>query len=168
MSLTLPDASEAVLNADSRITYDKKDWKESRDLSLDGEAYFMVAKGSRFTIHTKQGDVSVLGTQFNVKVREDLFEVICYEGLVQVDYAGKSVRLPKSHTFKLHRGVVVSDRTEFNEPSWISKKSVFKSSPLAQVLQELERQHNITVKLSAEYRYTPSRVTSRYSALSST
>lgn len=145
INLSLPDDSEVVLNADSRLTYDKGDWKQSRDLSLDGEAYFVVSEGSKFTVRTDQGEVSVLGTQFNVKARPGFFEVICYEGLVQVDYNGTSVKLPKSHVFKLYNGTVVNDRTDFSEPSWISKKSFFKSAPLQQVLDELERQYPISI-----------------------
>ncbi len=69
----LPDNSEVVLNAGSKITYNKKNWDNSRELSLDGEAYFKVTKGNKFSVKTVEGTVSVLGTQFNVFARDGFF-----------------------------------------------------------------------------------------------
>ena len=46
--ITLPDQSVVELNAFSKIDYKKKKWIENRRLTLDGEAYFKVAKGKTF------------------------------------------------------------------------------------------------------------------------
>jgi ferric-dicitrate binding protein FerR (iron transport regulator) len=54
LAITLPDNSEVVLNAKSTITYNKKDWENNRTLTLNGEAFFKVNKGSSFTVKTKQ------------------------------------------------------------------------------------------------------------------
>ena len=40
----LPDNSEIILNADSRITYSEKNLDKERNISLEGEAFFKVAK----------------------------------------------------------------------------------------------------------------------------
>ena len=80
----LPDASEVVLNADTRLTYNEKRWDARRHVRLDGEAWFKVAKGQTFTVETATGEVTVLGTQFNVLQRGDIFIVRCYEGRVRV------------------------------------------------------------------------------------
>jgi len=84
--LDLPDQSHVVLNAKTSIRFKEKTWKEKREVSLDGEAFFTVAKGSKFDVITNDGVVSVLGTSFNVKQRDHFFEVTCYEGLVRVAY----------------------------------------------------------------------------------
>jgi len=148
LALTLPDTSEVILNADSNISYSEKGWDSNRGLSLEGEAYFKVAKGAKFTVHTSQGDISVLGTQFNVKNRNDYFEVTCYEGLVQVTYDGKIVPLPASNTFRILNGVVQNEITQLKQPAWVHKKSIFRSIPLKQVLEEVERQYNIAITSS--------------------
>jgi ferric-dicitrate binding protein FerR (iron transport regulator) len=71
-SITLPDSSHVWLNAESRITFDQQFGKEHRDLSLEGEAFFDVKKGSvPFQVHTGSYDIAVLGTAFNVKVYPD-------------------------------------------------------------------------------------------------
>jgi len=62
-----------VLNSKSTISFNKTDWKNNRQLTLDGEAYFKVEKGSTFTVNTNNGSVTVLGTQFNVNSTRRFF-----------------------------------------------------------------------------------------------
>ncbi|MBM1106151.1 FecR family protein [Aurantibacter crassamenti] len=145
--ITLPDNSEIVLNADSNISYDEKNWNQKRNINLDGEAFFKVAKGEKFTVATDNGSVTVLGTQFNVENRAGYFEVSCYEGLVSVIYDGKETKLPAGNSFLAINGKITNlDAIKNGHPSWIDKESTFKSIPLKYVLDEFERQHNITVK----------------------
>ena len=69
--LTLPDGSKVHLNYNTRVIFPEKFIGDSRDVYLEGEAYFMVAKDKRhpFIVHTEQGDVKVYGTEFNVCTR---------------------------------------------------------------------------------------------------
>jgi ferric-dicitrate binding protein FerR (iron transport regulator) len=143
----LPDNSEIILNADSRITYSEINWNKERNVSLQGEAFFKVAKGQKFTVATKDGLVTVLGTQFNVENRKGFFEVSCYEGLVSVTFKGKETKLPAGNSFMAINGEVLKTESPENSiPSWMSNESTFKSIPLKYVLDEFERQYNIEVK----------------------
>jgi Fe2+-dicitrate sensor, membrane component len=63
------------LNSSSQLSYSKNKWDSKREVTLNGEAFFKVSKGSTFDVITLNGKVSVLGTQFNVKQRENYFEV---------------------------------------------------------------------------------------------
>ena len=147
ISFELPDNSEVNLNADSEITYKSKNWNTKRRLNLKGEAYFNVEKGSKFTVNTELGLVSVLGTQFNVVVRDTYFEVNCYEGLVSINYKNKLIKVPAGSCFKM-----LNSKTEFTSentaiiPSWIENSSSFKSMPYKYVVKELERQFNIKIE----------------------
>lgn len=146
-SVELPDASNVQLNADSKLAYNKKSWDKKRDVELDGEAYFKVAKGSTFNVITEVGTVTVLGTQFNVKHRDNYFEVICFEGSVEVKYQSKSVKLEPGYSFFIiDENVYAKEKDTRIEPSWINDESYFKSLPYKEVLRELERQYNITVE----------------------
>ncbi|AUC85761.1 anti-sigma factor [Polaribacter sp. ALD11] len=146
-NFNLPDNSEVVLNANSKISYSKKDWKDSRSLTLKGEAYFKVQKGKKFTVNTDIGEVTVLGTQFNVKERENYFEVKTYEGLVSVAYKNTVVKLPKGTIFKVVNGKIDSTHTfDINEKNWLQKESNFKSTALRFVLEELEHQFDYTIE----------------------
>ncbi|TXD49971.1 FecR family protein [Polaribacter sp. IC073] len=146
-NFNLPDNSEVILNANSEITYAEKDWEENRSLTLDGEAYFKVQKGKKFTVNTEIGAVTVLGTQFNVKERNNYFEVKTYEGLVSVAYKDTLVSLPKGTIFKVVNGVIDTNNTfDVHEKSWLQKETNFKSTSLRFVLEEIEHQFNYTIE----------------------
>lgn len=143
----LPDSTQVILNAFSKISYNKNNWSEKRSLKMDGEAYFDVSKGSRFDVITDFGTVSVLGTHFNVNSRTDFFEVICFEGLVQVQVDGQIAKLPPNHSVRIMNGVLTkNDSFEDLSPSWLNSESSFRSVPFALVIEEFERQYNVTVK----------------------
>jgi ferric-dicitrate binding protein FerR (iron transport regulator) len=87
--ITLPDGSTVVLNANSILKVPKV-WKDNaiRNVWIEGEAYFTVAKkkvtGDIFVVHTKEVDIEVLGTKFNVNTRNDQSTVALEEGKVQL------------------------------------------------------------------------------------
>ncbi|GGD55591.1 FecR family protein [Muriicola marianensis] len=143
----LPDASEVILNAGSELSYSERNWENKRQLNLDGEAFFKVAKGEKFTVNTEAGAVSVLGTQFNVKSRKGFFEVTCYEGLVSVEYSRSQKKLPAGSSFLVINGRITDTQAPMTtEPSWVNNESSFRSIPLSFVLKEFERQFKIKVE----------------------
>ncbi|WP_430412069.1 FecR family protein [Kordia sp.] len=149
-SVELPDTSAVTLNAVSSLSFDEDSWKENREVSLKGEAYFKVAKGETFSVITDDGIVTVLGTQFNVKQRKNLFEVFCYEGSVKVNYNATEVVLKPGQRFLILDGKQIRNEKEMlKEPSWIRNESSFKSLPLREVIQEFERQYNVTIDANA-------------------
>lgn len=144
--ITLPDNSEIIMNADSRVAFSEKKWDEKRDVSLKGEAFFKVAKGKKFTVTTDQGTVAVLGTQFNVESRGDFFEVTCYEGLVSVTYNNKETKLPAGNSFIVIDGKSMeASKPHTSVPSWLNNESSFENIPLKYVFAELERQFDLKV-----------------------
>ncbi len=145
--IVLPDASEVLLNAESELSYSERKWDTERKLSLDGEAFFKVAKGKKFTVTTDLGTVSVLGTQFNVESRKGFFEVTCYEGLVSVTFQGKEEKLPAGTSFLVvNERIVPAEAPLSSVPSWVNNESSFKSIPLTYVLNEFQRQFNVKVE----------------------
>lgn len=147
-TVELPDASLVILNAESEITYSPKKWDENRSLTLKGEAFFEVAKGARFDVITAKGSVSVLGTEFNVRQRDENFEVICYEGIVKVISGKFAEELRAGESLRLKKGELIRGRTTMESPSWNSGISEFLESPFIEVIKELERQYSIEVILN--------------------
>ena len=144
-TVELPDASLVTINSLSEISFNKKNWNTKRAIKLNGEAYFKVAKGAKFDVETPSGIVSVLGTQFNVKYRDDLFEVVCYEGSVNVNYDNTNTILRPGDSFLLLDGkIIATEKENIKNPSWVNNQSYFKSMPLSYVLKEFERHYNIT------------------------
>lgn len=145
--VVLPDNSEIFLNAASKISFSERKWDEQRNVTLNGEAFFKVAKGKKFTVSTSAGEVSVLGTQFNVENRDGFFEVTCYEGLVGVLYNGTDRKLPAGSSFLVVNGEIkLNEAPKNGQPSWMMDESSFRSIPLKYVLAELERQFDIVVE----------------------
>ncbi|RZK37353.1 MAG: hypothetical protein EOO90_25385, partial [Pedobacter sp.] len=66
--ITLPDGTKVWLNAISSLKFPNKFTSKNREVELEGEAYFEVAKDASkpFSVSTKHTKVSVLGTHFNV------------------------------------------------------------------------------------------------------
>lgn len=153
-SFELPDKSDVHLNADSEITFESKNWKNNRKLNLKGEAYFSVFKGSTFTVNTALGTVTVLGTKFNVVVRDHYFEVNCYEGIVTATFQNNTIKVPAGSSFKVLNSTSNLEKITETNPSWIENNSSFKSMPYKYVIQEIERQYDITVVYDAEYATT--------------
>tara|TARA_R110002050_G_scaffold1281_6_gene9359 strand:+ start:95 stop:1003 length:909 start_codon:yes stop_codon:yes gene_type:complete len=146
-TLLLPDTSEVILNAESKISYNKNNWDSQRNVTLEGEAFFKVAKGKKFTVETSNGLVTVLGTQFNVENRKGFYEVTCYEGLVSVTFKGNTIKLPFGSSFLvINNEVIAAEGPKNSFPSWMNNESSFKSIPLVFVLKEFERQYNIKVE----------------------
>ncbi|OAB81857.1 FecR family protein [Cochleicola gelatinilyticus] len=144
-TFSLPDASRVILNADSKLVYSKSDWEQERAVSLQGEAWFKVAKGKTFTVQTPYGSVTVLGTQFNVRQRANFFEVTCYIGLVKVTAQNKDAEVPAGTSYRLlneHAEVLeISQR----KPDWTKFMSSFTNVPIRLVFEELETQYPIKI-----------------------
>lgn len=148
-TIKLPDTSSVSLNAKSLLAFNKNNWKHEREVELDGEAFFKVAKGSSFNVITKSGTVTVYGTQFNVKHRDNYFEVICYEGLVGVMHNSQEIKLKPGDSFLIIDGKIIAKEKENRlTPSWLNNESQFKSLPFKEVIAEFERQYNVTFNVT--------------------
>lgn len=146
-TFTLPDKSQVVLNADSSIKYLSDSFLETRELTLEGQAYFKVAKGSKFTVKTENGKISVLGTEFDVYTRAKRLEVQCFEGKVRVADKTDEVILTKGKAVKSSstKDLMIFD-IQAQKPSWLDGITQFKETSLKDVISELERQFNVTIK----------------------
>ena len=150
LAVVLPDGSEVLLNSKSTLSYKKSDWFDGkRTLQLNGEGYFKVKKGSKFSVNSENGRVSVLGTQFNVKTNPSYFEVLCYEGKVQVKNNEETAILTQGLSFR-KIGKNSSEKGTFinSKPNWINGESSFNNAPLQYVLDELEKQYQVKISSS--------------------
>jgi ferric-dicitrate binding protein FerR (iron transport regulator) len=153
-SIYLPDSSLVHLNADSKLSFSEKEWNEIREVELEGEAFFEVKKGSDFTVNTNQGDVRVLGTSFNVKVRNTVLEVACKTGLVLVS---NKLGTEKTELTPGWAVIVKDDNVKELTPlglsyidNWRAGEFDFESVMLSEVLSELQRQFDLKVEYDIE------------------
>ncbi|NCT10607.1 MAG: hypothetical protein GW772_11105 [Flavobacteriia bacterium] len=141
---TLLDNSEVILNANSSISFNESDWKKNRNVSLTGEAFFKVQKGSTFTVKTAVGDVTVLGTQFNVYASKNFFEVVCFQGKVWVKTNHQEFVITSNQSVRNNQGKITQNN--LNDlpvsPYWTTGQTSFKSVPLKEVIVSLHNQFN--------------------------
>jgi len=95
---TLPDASRVTINKGSSLSYPSKFGNGSRQVVLNGEAFFNVQpdKTKPFTVTVNDVQVTVLGTSFNIKSINGNTEVIVESGIVKVTRGNKSVELTRN------------------------------------------------------------------------
>ena len=149
-SLTLPDNSQVTLNAGSKVVYSGNRFNTRRKIQLTGEAYFKVTKGNTFSVVTTEGIVTVLGTTFNVRSRDEKLSVFCYTGKVKVSDQFKAVYLTKGKKTAKLPGEILQDAqpTDINEGlQWRSGLFYFQNTSLKEVLAELSRQYDAVIHL---------------------
>ena len=150
----LPDESQIELNADSKITYKSKDWSKERIVNLEGEAFFEVEKGASFKVITANGTVEVLGTSFNVNARNGNLIVGCKTGKVQVSAKGDKEILTPGKGTQLNTAktalvdVYMSDIAQ--QTGWRNGQFYFENTSLETVVQELERQFDVMIKVDQD------------------
>ena len=139
----LLDGSEVILNNNSTLEYNKKEWEKSRSLNLKGEAYFKVKKGSTFSVNTNFGTVTVIGTQFSVNLTNNNLDVICYEGKVKVSNDFNTQFLTPGEAVILNGDKMKNRIVNTTAPSWVSGEYYFNKTPLKQVIDKLEEEFKI-------------------------
>jgi transmembrane sensor len=157
--LKLPDGSGVTLNENSHLSFIKTNWDNNRSITLEGEAYFEVKKGTAFDVLTTNGIVSVLGTKFNIYDRGNSFKVVCFEGLVGVTQSNNYVELSPGDKVYLENGLLVLDKKYTTQPGWITNESSFKNVKILAVLDELKSVYAINViteNIDVDLRYTGS------------
>lgn len=140
-----PDGSVVSLNADSKVTYSVKDFADERIVNLEGEAFFDIVKGEPFLVSTRNGDVKVLGTTFNVYTRDNTFRVSCLTGKVLVTAGDRSVTISPGESAETSGKDLISygDDNIDKLTGWINGEFYFENSSLNSVFEEIERQFNV-------------------------
>ncbi len=156
----LPDQSKVNLNAKSSISYNPYWWKMNRKVKLEGEAFFEVQKGKKFTVVSPIGITQVLGTSFNIFAREEIYKVTCITGTVKVRslLGYEAIIKPNSKAEIIRNGEIkVSTNIEtFPEISWRKNIFLFTATPVHAVFKEIERQYGVTIdsNINEESLYT--------------
>ena len=154
-TITLQDSTEVTLNYMSELKVDRSPFKEARHVALKGEALFRVRKnGTPFIITTDIGTVQVLGTHFNVRVRDDKMEVAVLSGSVKVSVnksgTDSSIVLTKGQIVVCSKNLYpeAPELIPFPEyPGWTQGKFMFYRTNLLSACKEMELQFDVAIKL---------------------
>ncbi len=144
-TLVLSDNSKVTINSKSKVCYANL-FQYNRTIELEGEAFFEVKKGNTFLVKTTLGEVTVLGTKFNVASFSDYFEVVCYEGKVRVDVNKKATILTQGESVRFYNSTFENwAETNLQKPLWMSGETDLKKVPMKYVFDKFEKQFDVEV-----------------------
>ncbi len=151
----LPDGSKVTLNAGSEISY-PSEFIDSRQVELDGEAFFEVERDSLkpFYVSVNGNQVQVLGTSFNVRCypEDDWVRVSVATGRVSyTSSSGENVSLSKDEEsiHSLVNGSLVTGVVNRNDAfGWKDKILHFDSQSFNDIVIELERWYGVEIEIS--------------------
>ncbi len=149
LAVDLPDGSVVDLNGQSTVKFYPLWWKVNRSLEFEGEGYFEVEKGKRFSVISKNGMTSVLGTSFNIYSRDEEYEVNCLTGKVQVEVLDglQKIIYPNQKAVLNNNQLDVSESNAARSTDWKNNTFYFTSTPVKRVFREIEIAYNIKIDM---------------------
>ena len=151
----LPDKTQVLMNADSKLTFPDRFEGSERVVKLEGEAFFSVTKDAHhpFVVESEKLRTHVLGTEFNLRAYPNSNpHVTLVSGQVQVDNLlnhqtvmmkpGQDVTIDRESNFD-----VSTVDTEYYV-QWKEGFFYFDNLPLVEVLRELGRWYNVDIQIT--------------------
>ncbi|QNE41070.1 DUF4974 domain-containing protein [Hymenobacter sp. NBH84] len=149
-TLRLPDGSRVTLAPQSQLRYPTRFAARSREVYLEGEAFFEVSKNPHrpFRVHSGALVTRVLGTRFNVDARPGAAQVAVslVEGRVEVldqqttyQLAPGQQLLADRRTGRMYRQPFSADRVT----GWRQRQLIFQNEKLADVADQIERLYGV-------------------------
>lgn len=154
-SVRLADGTTVWLNRNSKLYFPEKFVGKMRQVKLEGEAFFDVAKnaGKPFIIETSHSEVTVLGTSFNINTNTTNTSIQVSTGKVKVKSAYSDsdvVLLPNEMAFVSANSL---EKSKINDPNYLAWKTgvfVFNDTPLAEVVADLNRYYPKPIVLNTD------------------
>ena len=149
--IKLDDGTKVWVNAETKLKYPVTFVGDRREVVLEGEAFFDVAKNEKpFIVKTSFGDVRVLGTAFGISAyaSEPESYTTLVRGKVSVEREGGKpvVILPGEQVVTSKDGKMMKQKVDVEEfVGWKDGIYVFKEKSLGEIMKTLERWYNISV-----------------------
>lgn len=149
--IKLDDGTKVWVNAETKLKYPVAFVGDRREVVLEGEAFFDVAKNEKpFIVETSFGDVRVLGTAFGISAYASESEsyTTLVRGKVSVEREGGEpvVILPGEQVVTSKDGKMIKQQVDVEEfVGWKDGIYVFKEKSLGEIMKTLERWYNISV-----------------------
>lgn len=172
--LRLADGTTVWLNAKTKFSFPGRFNKDIREVSLDGEAIFNVARNERapFIVKAQKYNVRAAGTEFNVYAYDnsDVLEVTLVNGKVLLEKNESKEKAVELHPDQI---AIYNEHNKSLEIKTIdTKESIywkdgiysFNNQPLSSIIQRLERYYEVTIdvrdpeilesKFTGKFRYS--------------
>ncbi|SRX73446.1 FecR family protein [Aequorivita antarctica] len=157
--IVLSDGSKVWLNSGSKLIFPARFTVEKREVYLEGEAIFEVShnKNKPFFVKSKNHEIQVLGTVFNVNNYndDDAIYTVLKSGSVQINYTSNTL-FDSEKNIKMKPGTKVTFNKEKHnvneanvdvEPyfSWRDGVFIFKNDPLKSIMKKISRYYDVEI-----------------------
>jgi len=153
-NITLSDGTVVHLNANSTLKIPEKFADNNRTVSLEGEAYFEVAKDSLrpFTIQTKKSETTVLGTKFNLSAyNKEATTLTLDEGKVafkdKKDKVKSLIVLPNEQVVLGDESLVKTTVNTKYYKGWMNNTLYFNNDSFLEITNKIERIYGVTIHI---------------------
>lgn len=148
-TMHLDDGSVVRLASNSRLQIAAG----GREIWLDGRAFLAVAEDPTrpFHVRTPVGEVFVLGTRFDLEVREGVMQVTVLQGRVRLESPAHPVELTANDIGRVIEGVGVEvERVDdvLRRIDWVGNFFAFERTPLSTAVVEVARRYGTRVEIS--------------------
>lgn len=152
--LTLADGTKVWLNSRSSLKFPTNFQGKSRNVILDGEGFFTVAKNKEvpFIVKTKKYDVKVLGTEFNILAysTDSIWETSLLEGSVEIQTNGKrKLRLESNTMVRLQGNSLVKQHIKKMEYfRWREGLICFDNISVKEMIEKLKLYYGVDIVIN--------------------
>lgn len=152
--LTLTDNTEVWLNSESKIRYPVAFTGDSREVYVEGEAYFKVSENREMPFRVISGDVSVtvLGTEFNYRAypEESRITTTLVSGAVRMEELGRESAIElkpgeQASWFKERQTFETASVNTYPYTAWKEGRFVFSDTRLDDLLSMLSRWYDLEI-----------------------
>lgn len=150
-TLTLSDGTVVTLNADSRLRFPFRFGNHTRDVYLEGEAYFKVAKDSRhpFIVRTPLTEIEVVGTEFNVNTyKAGTVSTALIEGKVLTGVpggAGQALQPGYAAVYNTSGGFKIEEVDTEDIVAWVKGVYYFHNLPFHELVTIMSRFYGVAI-----------------------
>lgn len=167
-STVLPDGTKVWLNSSSYLKYPNTFSGQTREVVLDGEAYFKVNRNAQkpFIVHTGNSTVKVLGTEFNMDAYSSngFITTTLVNGSIEFNYqdednpSGSVILKPEEQVYYDKKNSQAKVRPAYvpKDVAWKNGQIILKDTPLSDILWMLSKRFNVefSIKNPAFYKYS--------------
>ena len=153
----LPDGSKVWLNAGSSLKYPTQFNDKQRVVSMQGEAYFEVAKdpSKPFQVEMNGASITVLGTHFNVKAdaESDDITATLVEGSIRFEGAKQNIVMTPNQQLTFNRSTNKVDVKEIDTDTFTAWKDgllKYKSIPFVELIKELQSAYKVEIQIDSQ------------------
>lgn len=167
-STVLPDGTKVWLNSSSYLKYPSLFSGQTREVTLDGEAYFEVTSNAEkpFIVHSGNASVKVLGTEFNMDAysSNNFIATTLVEGSIEFCYRNKDDQSntllikpdEQAYLDKKTNQTTINDAYVPKDIAWKNGQIILRDTPLSEILWILSKRFNVEfiIKDPALYKHS--------------